>query len=603
MFACMLRLPSLGTLAADAAATARRFPFVLVAALLAALAATLAAEDLGPEALQLRLLAAASLAIPLCAALAIFAEGTRWKPPSQLAFQALGLLVCGAFFAAWPDWSEVLRATRFGELMTAFALAITIARFVRGERPVEFWQFNAALFVRSLAAAIATGVLFVGIALALLALDKLFGVPVAPDGYGRLWFTLAFVFSTWFFLGGVPRDLDALERDPQYPAAVKVLAQNILMPLVTLYLVILTVYFAKVVFTWTWPTGWIGWLASSVSVAGVFTIVLLQPIADKPDQKWVGVFTRSFWFGILPAVLMLWLALYQRIRQYGLTEPRYLLLVLSVWLGAAALFFGITRSRRIRLIPMSLALLALLDFAGPWSSHDVARRSQLSHLETLLRRNGLLDAAGQRRSPAQPVTGTDAGEISATVRYLVTAHGADAVRGLLGDSTTRRLRLEGAAARKGGEPQVRAIVGAFGVVYALDAARGVGGRYSFTARTMRAESTAGYQFLAPVHFVKDSAEALADTTLAAVVIRNTSVVRIQRRGEVLLEVPLDSTVVRATRSLAGSQQGQVPGNLMRAEAANDRAKAIVYFASLFGADRRPHPTSDGGNGVALIAVP
>ena len=600
----MPRLPSLGTLAADAAGTARRFPFVLIAAVLAALAATLTTEELGPEALQLRLLAAASLAIPLCAALAISAEGTAWKPPSRLAFQALGLVVCAAFFAAWPDWSDVLRATRFWELMTAFALAITIARFLRGDRPVAFWQFNATLLVRSVSAAIAAGILFVGLALALLALDKLFGVPIAPDGYARLWFTLVFVFGIWFFLGGVPRDLDALERAPQYPAAVKVLAQNILMPLVTLYLVILTVYFVKVVATWTWPTGWIGWLASSVSVAGIFTIVLLQPIAQQPDEKWVGVFTRSFWFGILPAVVMLWLALYQRIRQYGLTEPRYFLLVLSVWLGAAALFFGVTRSRRIRLIPISLILLTLLDFAGPWSSHEVARRSQLSRLETLLRRNGVLDAAGRRRSSTQRVTGADAGEISATVRYLVTVHGADAVRGVLGDSTARRLRLESAAARHGGEPQVRAIVGALGVAYALDAARGVDGRrYSFSARASHAAPTAGYQFLVPLRFVNDTAEARADTALAAVMVRNTPVVRIQRGADVLLEVPLDSTVVRSARFLAGGLQGQVPGDLMRADASNDRAKAIVFFSSLRGVDRKPHATSDGGSGVALIAVP
>jgi len=603
MLKFMPRLPSLGTLAADAAATARRFPFVLLAAVLAALAAILAIQDLGPEALQLRLLAAASLAIPLCTALAVFAEGTAWKPPLRLALQALGLAVGGAFFVAWPQWSEVLRETRFWEMMTAFTLAITFARFLRRDRPVAFWQFNATLFVRSLMAAAAAGILFVGLALALLALDKLFGVPVASEGYARLWFTMAFVFSTWFFLGGVPRDLDALERDPHYPAAVKVLAQNILMPLVTMYLVILTLYFAKVVGTWTWPTGWIGWLASSVSVAGVFTIVLLQPIADQPGQKWVGMFTRSFWFGMLPVVLMLLLALYQRIRQYGFTEPRYFLLALSVWLGAAALFFGITKSRRIRLIPISLALLGLLDFAGPWSSYAVARRSQLSRLETLLRRNGLLDASGQRRSPARAVTGADVGEINATVRYLVTVHGADAVRGLLGDSTARRLRLQGTAARHGGEPQVRAIVGALGVVYAFDAARGGnGGRFSFTARTGSAAPTLDYQFLAPVRFVKDTAEATADTALAAVVIRNTSVVRIQRGADVLLEVPLDSTVVRAARLSAAGRQGEVPGELMRAEASNESARAIVFFTSLFGVDRRPHPVSDGGSGVALIAV-
>src|ERR1035437_7499232 len=182
IFGRMPRLPSLVTLAADAASTARRFPFVLFAAALAALAATLATEDIGPEALQLRLLAAAALAIPLCASLAISAEGAAWKPASGLAFQALGLAVCGAFFAAWPDWSEVLRATRFWELMTAFALAITVARFLRSDRPIAFWQFNAALLVRALSAAIATGGLFVGLAPALLALGKLFGGPGRPRG-------------------------------------------------------------------------------------------------------------------------------------------------------------------------------------------------------------------------------------------------------------------------------------------------------------------------------------------------------------------------------------------------------------------------------------
>ena len=106
------------------------------------------------------------------------------------------------------------------------------------------------------------------------------------------------------------------------------------------------------------------------------------------------------------------------------------------------------------------------------------------------------------------MTGTDAGEISATVRYLVTVHGADVVRGVLGDSTARRLRLAGAASRHGSEPQVRAIVGAFGVEYALDAARGGDGRrYSFSARASHAAPTAGYQFLVPLRFVNDTAEA------------------------------------------------------------------------------------------------
>ena len=594
----MPRLPSLGTLVTDALSTARRFPFPLVAALLAALSATLTAEDLGPEALQLRLLAAATLAIPLCTALAAFAEGAAWRPARRLAFQALGLLVCGGFFAAWPDWSETLRETRFWQLMAAFALATAALPFLRRERPVVFWQYNAALLLRAAAAAASAATLFAGLALALLALDKLFGVDVPGEGYGRLWFAIAFVFSTWFFLAGVPKDLDALERSPHYPAIVKVFAQYILVPLVAMYLVILTLYFAKVVVTWSWPSGWIGWLVSGVSVAGIFAILLVHPIADEPEQKWVGVFARDFWLGILPAVLMLWLALYQRIAQYGFTERRWFLLALSVWLGAAALYFGITRSKRIRLIPTSLGLLALLGYAGPWSAYAVARRSQVSRLETLLRRNGLLEAAG-RRQPGRVVSGADAGEINAAVRYLVTVHGADALRGLLGDSVARRLRLEGAVARQGGESQVRAIVGVFGVAYALEWAHGAeGGRFNFRARERGPVPVRDFDFLVPLRLARDTADAVRDTALAAVVIRDDHVVRIQRGADVLLELPLDSIVARAGRQL-GRRIEVAPGVLF-GTAANARVTTTVYLTSLTGQNTKAHPAVQGVEGHALV---
>ena len=41
-------------------------------------------------------------------------------------------------------------------------------------------------------------------------------------------------------------------------------AQYTLVPLVSMYLVILTLYFGKVVVTWDWPQGWIGYLVSLI---------------------------------------------------------------------------------------------------------------------------------------------------------------------------------------------------------------------------------------------------------------------------------------------------------------------------------------------------
>ena len=132
---------------------------------------------------------------------------------------------------------------------------------------------------------VAVGGLCSGAAIALAALDKLFGVDVPGTGYLRLWFTFGFVFNTWFFLGGVPRDFAALEASRDYPAGIKAFTQYVLLPIVAVYLVILTAYLVKVLPTWNWPSGWIGWLVSSVAAAGILSLRLVHPAATAAADR------------------------------------------------------------------------------------------------------------------------------------------------------------------------------------------------------------------------------------------------------------------------------------------------------------------------------
>jgi hypothetical protein len=53
-------------------------------------------------------------------------------------------------------------------------------------------------------------------------------------------------------------------------AGLKVFAQYLLVPIVIRHLVILTAYLVKVLITWDWPSGWIGWLVSGVAAVGIF---------------------------------------------------------------------------------------------------------------------------------------------------------------------------------------------------------------------------------------------------------------------------------------------------------------------------------------------
>src|SRR5205823_4323861 len=71
------------------------------------------------------------------------------------------------------------------------------------------------------------------------------------------------------------------------------------------------------------------------------------------------------------------------------------------WLFCMAVYFLVRRGQGIVWIPASLAVVAFLSAAGPWSAFAVAQRSQLAQLHQLagryhLLKDGRLDGAGKR---------------------------------------------------------------------------------------------------------------------------------------------------------------------------------------------------------------
>jgi hypothetical protein len=568
----------------------RRFPLVILAAAASTVAAILTTEDIGPDALRLRLLAVAGLGSPLFLTATLLAERARRAAWPRLAPHAAATAVLLAVYLLWPGWSDPVRGLRFAQLMIA-ALLLVAWLPVAHSGPLAFWHYNRLLLERFLGSGAAAATLWAGLALALAALDKLFGVEVAETGYARLWFVAAFLFSAWFFVAGVPRDLAALQQRRDYQPALRAFAQYLLVPLVSLYLVILTLYLGKVVVTWDWPSGWIGWLVSGVATAGIFTLLLVYPISDDPEQKWIRAFARDFWLAVLPAVVMLWLALYQRVAQYGITEPRYFLLVLSLWLAASALYFRFRRGARMIAIPASLCVLAALSLAGPWGAYSVSAASQLGRLETLLVRHGVVaDGRPAGAAPRRPIPSADRREISAVVRYVVTHHGTRRLTAWLPDSARRRI----GAPRAPDETTVRAVVATWGVPHADEREPG-GNQFRYRAQGPGAPlPLAGYDFLLPVRPAADTARAGSgwDARLAP----EGRAVRVLRDGAPLVEIPLDSLLARAAAQARDRRWADLPAAVFRAEARRAGLVASLYASFVEGrrADSGPYATAVAG---------
>jgi Domain of unknown function (DUF4153) len=424
-----MRLPSLEQAALRARATVVRFPLSLASGFLATGVTLRLIEHTSSDSLP-RLLVTAILGLPLFTASATSAERRGASAMARGLVDLTILLGLALLYRAALGWTDYLAALRFAQLLVAAHLLAALAPYLTTSRLDGFWQFNRFLLLRYVIGAFYAAVLWVGLAVALAALDRLFGVHVRGESYAKLWALMAFGFHPWFFLSGVPRDYDALETLEDYPLGLKVFTQFVLMPLVAIYLLILTAYLGKVILTRTWPNGWIGYLVSGVSATGVLALLLVHPLRERADSRWVNAYGRWWFVAILPSLGMLLVAIGKRTGQYGITEPRYFLLVLTLWLGGLALYYGVTASRNIKLIPMTLCAVALLTAVGPWGAYRVSERSQLSRLGRLLAANGM-GRPGAITGPRAPVSLADRIQVSAILRYLGSRHGPRAVASVI----------------------------------------------------------------------------------------------------------------------------------------------------------------------------
>ena len=416
----------------SAAEVTRRFPEVVLCAAVAGCAGVVAVDS-EPGQPWWGLVRTASLGLPLFITLTVLGERSGWGAWLRGPATALGAALLIVLHQHLDPWVDEALAQRYGHLTVTLHLAVSVVPYLAVTEAHGLWQYNRALLFRFVLATLYAGVLFAGLSLALAAVDNLLGVDVPDAHYGRLFLLIAYFFHPVFFLAGVPSDFAALERSRFHPAALRVLSVYVMLPLVAVYVTILMIYLGKIVVTGTWPSGWTGYLVSSLAVVGIFSLLVVHPERIAREGGWIDRYALAFWIAIVPATVMVLLALWQRIEQYGITERRYLLGVLAVWLGAVALHRMITRTRDIRAVPLTLTVVGVVTFAGPWSAYAVAERSQAGRVEEILTVHGAL-VDGRVAPEVVEIPYDDWEQVDDAVRYLVDNHGTSSLERWYGEA-------------------------------------------------------------------------------------------------------------------------------------------------------------------------
>ncbi len=487
------RFPSYNTILEGAVVTFKRYPFAVLCAIIATIITVSLAdrESLEPEYLLRPLQFALALGLPLFVALTHLTEKRQWKKTTSLFAQISGAVILAVYYLSLPDnvFAAYSHPVRFLLIFLGLHFLAAVLPYSGDKQDSGFWRYNILLFLRFLKAALFSAVLYIGLIIAIAAADHLFDLGIPERRYFQIWLVIVGIFNTFIFLGGIPRDLKSLDGDRVYPKALVIFTKYILVPLVMVYFVILILYEAKIAIEWNWPKGWVAHLVLWYSVLGILSVLLLNPLRESAEHRWIGVVSRWFFRTSIPLIVLLFLAIFRRIGDYGLTENRYLVLAMALGLSVAAIYLILSRKKDIRIIPGILSIIAFVSAIGPWSAFALSENSQRNRLEALMKRNNILDH-GVVKHASRDISFRDRREMSNIVAYLNEWHGLRSFASWFSDDVMTSLDTIAIGERKA------AITGYLGFE-PVEASIGVAesGRFSWRLKPGSPVDIAGYDFL------------------------------------------------------------------------------------------------------------
>ena len=161
----------------------------------------------------------------------------------------------------------------------------------------------------------------------------------------------------------------------------RILIDRVLSIALIVYAVILYCYIVRILVRWELPDGGVAYMVLGFLGVALVCYLLRLQLEDR-HYEW---FFRAFPGIAVPPLVLLWIGVFRRIGEYGLTDSRFYLLVLSALVTVFVAMLVKERTRRFQLMALVLAASAIVfTFIPGIRAKDFGIRSQRARLERLL---------------------------------------------------------------------------------------------------------------------------------------------------------------------------------------------------------------------------
>lgn len=407
--------------------TFKRFPFTIISAILATIFLILSTFDEYAEAYNNKMLSFGLVfvfGIFLYAFIKLFNEGLRnyydlKNLKNNNLFKILSYVITlpilyGVYELVYQE-NKVLEFYDNNFIYFTLIAALVVGTSFVGKFNYhkDFVVYVAKILRAFIISNIYSFIVFVGISGIIFALNSLFKFNFGSSVYLRVAIFSFILFNVVTFFSDFPKVRDSF-TDYKYPKAFRILLVYIITPIVIIYTAILLAYFVKILVLWQIPNNLIVnlviWFAS-------FSIVYLFFLSRVETITFINKFKIVFPFTLFPLLGMMFFAIYLRIKEYGMTENRYIVIAVGLWIFLSLIYYIFYRENSNISIPIFLSVIILITGLGPASATSLSIRSQNARFEKLLRDNKMI--AGEEIKPNINIESEAKSQIVDIVSYMV----------------------------------------------------------------------------------------------------------------------------------------------------------------------------------------
>lgn len=298
---------------------------------------------------------------------------------------ALAALAGDSFLLYAMDEISTAMAIAQTAAITALIVAVCFLPFYKEKDDRKSWNFVFNLLLSG-AIGYAVGlIMMLGLSFLYAGSCELFGLKIEFKVYGVLATLCLVTTPVLLFLIRIPegeqKHNDMLPKN-HFDLGI---SRYLFLPLVLLYMTVLYVYGAKILFTWTLPKGMLAGMVSALMFGIVGLTFLLYPyINDLRHKGFENKVMRWILPAVLPLLVLMSIGLGRRLTDYGITANRLYVLTLNIWFYVVAIGLWLNKARRIHWISISFALILIATSCHPLNYTNIARRSILGRFDKAL---------------------------------------------------------------------------------------------------------------------------------------------------------------------------------------------------------------------------